>query len=281
MKKALSLFILILIGVGGTLSVLGAKSSYVAEARFWRARQLAKRVVANPEVTPPFLYQKVKGRFEQLIKDYPENNVLVKESHLSIGGILIHEKKFEESREVLEKVRKEFPDDKLIGARAQFLTGFSYEKAGQWETALKEYKTLMSRYMESPFTLQVPLYIARRDLKQDTQKGAESYQEAAHYYRQVVSRYPKTPLGYFAMTFLVKGYEEQKKWEETLGAVKELVLSYPAALRVYLPVIDGTSRRLKEPGRALDIYESFIQSYPNHQDTPVLKRRVAQFRKES
>lgn len=281
MKTVLSLFVAVLVGVGGTLSYLGSDSPYLTEKRFWKARSLAQRVVANPDATPPLLFEKARGQFQDMIADYPENAALVKESLLSIGGLFIYEGKFQEARTFLAKAKGDYAEDDNFGARMQFLIGFSYERERDWRTALEVYRDLMESYPYSHIALQTPLYIARHDLKEDSQKGAESYGDAADYYRGLIEKHPKSLLAFFAMTYLVRGYQEQKMWDESLEAIRELVLTYPRALRPYMPMIEGISRRLAAPERARDIYESFVETYPNHRDARTLQKRIERLRRIS
>ena len=276
MKKVLSLFCLILIALAWTLRVLSVKSPYVAEMRFWKAKAFSQQIVANPEATPPFVFKKAREQFEGLIKDYSDKPTLVKESLLAIAGILIHEKKYQEARDFLYKVRKEYPDDKGFGTRSQFLLGFSYEKAGEWEGALKEYLLLRDRYQESQLALEVPLYIARHDVKQDSTKGSESYASAVDYYQNLIQNNsnPKSPIKFFAMNYLLAGYEEQKKWDKSLDVLGEIIVTYPKFLRSYIPRIEAYSRRIKQPGKAMGIYEAFLKAHPDHKDAVILKKRI-------
>lgn len=274
MKKALSLFCLILVVLGAFLSVQTSKSLYIAEARFWKARAFSQQIVANPEVTPPAVFKKARAQFERILKDYPEIPALVKESLFSIAGLMIHEKRYQEAREFLSKVRKDYPKDDFLGAKSQFLVGFSYEKADDWQAALKEYRILRDRYPENSLALEVPLYIARHDIKEDTEKGAERYKEAVDYYRKVITDNPKTPLKFLALTYMLTGYEEQKKWDKSLEVVQEIVLDYPKTVRRFVPAIEGLSRRLKQPQRAAAVYRSFIQAHPDHKDNLILKKRI-------
>ena len=275
MKKAFSLFCLILIAVYVALSLLGAKSLYIAEMRFWKARALAQKVVQSPEATPPLLFEKTRQRFEKIMEEYPENRALIKESLLAISGLFIHEKRYQEARDFIYNAKKKYPDDKSFGARTQFLLGFSYEKGGDWEAAVREYRLLRDRYPDSQLGLEVPLYIARHDVKQDSEKGAGSYEEAAAYYRQLIQNTPtKTPLKYFALSYLLTGYDERRQWDRSLSVVQEIVVTYPKLLRVYVPKIEMLTRRLKQPQRAIDVYEAFIQAHPKHKDVPLLKKRI-------
>ncbi|MBI4436467.1 MAG: tetratricopeptide repeat protein [Candidatus Omnitrophica bacterium] len=278
MKKALSVYLILLLLVYGGLRYLGSKdaskNTYATETRFWKAKALSQKIVVNPESTPPPLFEKSRKRFEGIIKDYPGNPTLIKESNLSIAGLLIFEKKYQEGRNFLTKIRKDFPDDKAFNARSQFLVGFSYEKEGHWEAALKEYRLLRDRYPESQLGLEIPLYIARHDLKTDSKKGSESYEAAADYYRRLIQEHPKKPLQFLAMSYLLGGYEEQKKWEKALEVLKEIILTYPRMSRMYFPRIDAYSLRLKQPEKGIAIYESFIQSYPDHKDVALFKKRI-------
>jgi|GEM_PF-1197215 len=278
MKKAFSLFLILLLGVYGVLSYLGSKSgaanTYGIERRFWRAKALSQKIVVNSDSTPPSLFEESRKRFEEIIKDYPNHHALIKESNLSIAGLLIYEKKYQEARNFLNKVQKEYPKDKAFGARSQFLLGFSSEREGNWEAALKEYRVLRDRYPESQVGLEIPLYIARHDLKTDTQKGSESYEAAADYYRRLIQGNPKTPLQFLAFNYLLGGYEEQKKWDKALEVLRELVMTYPRMSRNYFLRIDAYGLRLKQPEKAIAIYKSLIQSYPDHQDAALFKKRI-------
>lgn len=273
MKKALSLFCLILLAVYGVLTFLGAKSPYIAERHFWKARALAQKIVQSPETTPPFLFEQSRQRFEQIIRDYPQNKALVKESLLGIAGLFIHEKKYQEARDFIYNARKKYSDDKAFEVRTQFLLGFSYEKAGNWDSAAKEYRVLQDRYPESRLGLEVPLYIARHDAKQDSEKSAGSYETAAAHYRQLIQT-RQDPVKYFAMAYLLTGYDEQKKWDKVLEVIKEIIVTYPKLLRPYIPKVEMLARKLKQPQQAITVYEAFIQSHPKHKDAPFLKKRI-------
>ena len=275
MKKVVSLFCLILIAVGVVLTVLGSKSLYIAEERFWKAEALAQKIVANPETTPPYLFEKARQRFEGIINDYPLNAALVKGASLATAGLLIHEKKYDEARDLLLKIRKKYPTDEMLGSKSQFLLGFAREKAGDWKGALKEYQVLRDQYPQTRLGLEIPLYIARYESRQDSDKGATTYEAAAQYYRGLVQSNPLTnPLKFLGMNFLLRGYEEQKKWDKSLDILEEIILTYPKLLRSYVPRIEAYSRKIKQPGKAMSIYESFLKAHPDHKDAMILKKRI-------
>ena len=282
MKKAVSFFCVVLIAAYLGLNTLDPKSPYLAERRFWKARALSQKIVANPDVTPPDLFRKAREDFKKIMELYPENISLTKECLLSIGGLLIHEKKYQEGRDLLAKAMKDYPADHGFGARAQFLAGFSYEKAGDWKTALEEYHTLMDRYSDIKFTLEVPLYIARHDMKEDSEKAIESYKAATAYYRRLADSHPKSPAGFVALAYMMRGYQEQKQWEGCLEVAKEIIVTYPRMLRPYIPMIEAFSAKLESPKRAVTVYQAFIQSHPDHKAVPFLKKRIERLeRKEA
>ena len=280
MKKALSLFCLILLLLYGALHFLGLleKSPYVAEMRFWKARVFAREVLMNPDATPPRMFEEARKRYEYIIKEHPP---LARKALLPIVEILIKEKKYQEARDLLTQARQDYPNYRLFGARSQFLIGFSYEKGGDWKRALKEYQFLIDQYTGTRPALQTPLYIARHDLRQDSGKGARSYKEAATYYRRLIKKKPKSPFGLLAMGYLLTGYQEQNKWDESLEVIQEIILAYPRMIRGYIPTIESLSRRIDRPEKAIAIYESFIKSHPDHRDSTVLRERIDRFRKES
>ncbi|MFH1858217.1 MAG: tetratricopeptide repeat protein [Candidatus Omnitrophota bacterium] len=276
MKKTLIVFCVILAVVPILLSYLGLKDSYLTERRFWKARALSQKIVANPDATPPLMFEKARNNFQRIIKDNPKNTGLAKECKISIAGLLVYEKKFQDARDYLEKAKADYPADKAFAARTLFLTGFSYEREGRWDRALESYHLLMNEYYTvSHIALQLPLYIARHDLKLDTQKGEESYREAATYYRQLIRKHPNDALlGFYVRSYLVKGFQEQKKWEESLEVIREIILAYPKALRPYIPVIEAISRRTGQLEKAVAIYHAFIQAHPDHRDVKMLKKRI-------
>jgi len=271
MKKAIIVFAVILISLYVVLSLLIPKSPYVGERLFWKARTLTQQIMLNPKVTPPSLFKETRERYEFIIKEYP---ALAQESLISIGGILIQEEKYQEARDVLNRARMAYPEEKVFGARSQFLLGFSYEKEGNWDAAVREFRILMEAYPTTRLALQTPLYIARHDQRQDTQKGAESYGEAAQYYRRLIRQYSEGPVEFFALVHLLTSYREQKKWEESLAIAQEIITKYPTSVKAYIPTIETLSKRLNQPERAAKIFESFIASNPNHKDETLLKNRI-------
>ncbi len=271
MKKTLIFFGAILIVLFGVLSLIKTKNPYAAEKRFWKARNATRKILSNPETTPPALFRENREEYEAIIRQHPP---LAKESLLAIAGLLIHEKEYDEARDLLAESKQKYAEDAEFGARAQFLAGYSYEKEGNWREAVQAYEALMEAHIGNRMAFQIPLYIARQDLKKDTQRGAESYEKAIAYYRRLSQGPKENPTAFNALNYLYLAYHEQQKWEEALGVTEEIVVTYPRAMSDYALVIEGLGRKLNQPEKAIAVFESFIQSHPDHPIVPRLKERI-------
>jgi tetratricopeptide (TPR) repeat protein len=184
---------------------------------------------------------------------------------------------YDKARELLGAIVQKYRDQPALAAHAHELIARSYERQGQWEQALNDYRWLAKQYEGQPPALTAPLHIARYYTEQNNQVLAEkAYNEAVEYYQGIINKYPKSMVAALAQEQIANCFIVQRKWQEAVTATSKIaqildnnvgrVSTYLLLGRIY----ETTDQRQL----AAKVYAEFIKQFPQHPLVGSLEERV-------
>ena len=282
MKKSILIFIGVLFGIYLLVSIIDFKSEYNAEVYLFKANKLLSQILQGPESVPTRFFERTVNAYKKVIAKFP-NSASAKRAVLSVGQVYIINNKFEQARQELRQYEIAYKDNKDMLSDIQFLIGNAYEKEGKWNTAQGIYNSVLEKYPESLIAMQIPIYIGRYFLKNGkTEDASLAYQQAAVYYQKMARQNPDSEKGYMALSSVVTCYVDQKLWSEAIDSLTNLVNEYPKSreLPKLFQIINLLClEQLKNPQKAIAIYEEFIQKHPKNYMVKTLKATIEKLEK--
>jgi tetratricopeptide (TPR) repeat protein len=263
------------------IGILGCSQQYQAERSLHKAMQLSKDIIATPDAVPPSQFNKAIEAYTFVFEKYPDT-LISRRARMLMGSLYVAKKEYAKSREVFKKTFELYPDDEAIAIEARFSIGKSYELEGLWPSALAEYSWIIRKYPDTQAGLDLPFYIARYYEKQkDIPARNDAYLKAIEHYRNSAEKYPNTDMGFLAESLIVTCYMNQEDWGMALDSLEKILLHYPMAKSVVLSLrtaADISIRQLKDPQRAVDIFNRFIEKNPKHPLNESIKKGLEAFK---
>lgn len=203
-------------------------------------------------------------------------------AYFSKAKVLAQERRFESARKLLKWIMTNFSSNDDLCASAQFALASTYETQGRWDRALIEYKWVQEKYPLTPEGLLVPLHIADYYRKQGEKTLEESaLLDAIGHFQTLVRKYPKTMLAGIAQEYIIYCLSAQKAWDSAARAATALRQIYPGTRSeissyLFLGQIYESMRHFEE---AKEVYNQFLQRFPNHPLTSKVRNRMKQLSK--
>ena len=261
--------------------ILGCSQQYQAERSLYKAIQLSKDIIATPDAVPPSQFNKAIAAYTFVFEKYPET-IIARKARMAMGSLYVAKKEYAKSREVFKKTFELYPDDKAVAIEARFSIGKSYELEGSWESALAEYTGIIRKYPDTQAGFDLPIYIARYYEKQkDIPARNAAYLKAVGHYKALAEKYPNTDMGFLSESMIVTCYMNQEDWGTALEALEKILADYPMAKTVVLTLrtaADISVRELKDPQRAIDIFNRFMEKNPKHPLNESIKKGLEAFK---
>ena len=249
------------------IGILGCSQQYQAERSLYKALRLSKDIIATPDAVPPSQFNKAIEAYTFVFEKYPDT-LIARKARMAMGALYVAKKEYAKAREVFKKTFEMYPDDKVLAIEARFAIGKSYELEGLWDKALAEYTDMIRKYPDTQAGLDIPFYIARYYEKQkDIPARNAAYVKAVEHYKYLAEKFPNTDMGLMAESLIVTCYMNQEDWNAALGAIEKILTHYPMAKTVVLSLrtaADISVRQLKDPQRAIDIFNRFMERNPKH-----------------
>lgn len=272
MKKVLSVYLIILLGVFVTLSLFDQKSDYIIEKKIWRIYQQQLDIAKDPNVIPDRSFEKVIDGYKAIIQNYP-NSYLIPRLHIRVGEVYMLRKDYEGARAIFYEFMKSYPDNKEAAAEALFKAGGTYETTDNWPEAYKVYQNVISEYTLTNVGLSMPVYIANYHRNQnDFQATMTAYEFAVRHYSSIASTHDNTKAGLSAMRHLANCYLDQNRWTEAISALGLILEKYTISNYLTLKDIDMVIKtinitaayQLKDYDVAVSLYEEIVARNPEH-----------------
>jgi tetratricopeptide (TPR) repeat protein len=191
--------------------------------------------------------------YREFIRHYPSDPA-VGQMTLGLGLALFEQARYSEARKALRDIEKCPGVMNSTVSEAYYLTALSYEKAGQWETALGQFDLIQAKFPGMDKAYEAGFHVANYYREKNQKKLARSkYQETAEY----ISRYtnPETSnplLASRSLGYLARCYTEMGELDKVIETLELLFNRYPLSR-------DGRMA----PLRLADLYENEKHDYKN------------------
>lgn len=260
----------------------GAKNSiYLAEKMFYKAEKIKQNILTNPEIANPEEYEKAEQAYREVIdkigpaeQSPREVRGILQRSWLTIAQLKLIQKQENEALEVYNEIIEKSKNDRELCAVAQFSKAQSLERLKKFDEAIEAYKIVFRDYppvlsdtlLPNYNILQTPVYIARLYRANDKNSEADKqYEEARHYFQQVIQKYPQSEIAVEAQNQIAITYGDQQKWEQAVQTLNEAIRRYPdegkiKGITFSLAMI--YDQQLNQAYKALETLQQIINKYP-------------------
>ncbi len=239
--------------------------SQAAPIALYRAARIYGGLLNRPE--------RASELYRKIIDDYPRS-VVVDGARWDVGNLSILQGNIEEGKQDFENVFESYPEDTSLHAMAQLAVARGYEREGNWEQALIEYRRLQEEYPDTIEAMRVPLLIASRYMRLNMNDDARRVLEGSveEYDRLINSGDDRiSPAAY---DFKARVFAMQRRWNEAISVLESLRRNYPDDHRAQMALLRiGTmyQQGLNDQARAREAYLRFTQEYPHHRMSELVR----------
>jgi len=277
MRKIVIILIVVLVLAYMGLSLVSRDKEYAAEKAFYATTKKLNEISRNPDVVTPAMYDSIEVGLEEIIKKYKETKT-VPFSYIRLAEVYIADKKYDNAILTLNNFIEAGNKNVALLARAHFLKGVSYERQGQWQSALKEFHILRDKYTDTPLGIQIPAYIADHyEREKEPEKAKVAYAEAISFYTSLEERNKGTMLGYAAATMKTEIYYKIGQYEDAGKSIEYTIMNYPSEIAItqQLPYIQEIYlKALKRPDKVIELYEYIITITENEKLKTALRGQI-------
>jgi TolA-binding protein len=282
MKRILSIFCVVLVGLFFLLSVLDYNSEYVAEKTLWGINKDFERLMKDPEFVPGTSFDVVAKSYEDFILHFKDSK-LRSVASLHLGEVYISKKDYFTARKHLETVVKKYFDQPKIAAEAIYNIAEIYILEEDFVNALLVYRRLLKEYPLTEKGLQAPLLIAQFYARENNMvKARESFDEAIAYYQKLAVTYSGTQTELEALRLSASSLLAQNRWREAVEVLGEELYRLAKYRQVNTSRVNTIVRlintisitKVKDLSLAIGIYKKFIEENKNHPLNSILKEMV-------
>jgi TolA-binding protein len=285
MKKALLIYLSILIGLFTVLFILGHKGDYAVERKAWKLYQKHVDIARDPAVIPDRTFEDVIAEYEKIISEHPDSR-LTPGLHIRLGEVYTLRQNYTQARKIFNDIIKLHSENEELSAEAMFKIGKTYEFEQNWLEASKVYNVIIRKYSKTDTAMRVPIYIAnyyRND--NDFQKTMEAYEVAVRYYKKMASDHDNTQVGLNALRYLSNCYLEQNRWAEAVETLGSVLEKYADSGYLTIENADMTIKtinivsayQLQNYDIAIELYQGIIKRNPGHRLNGYLKKVIEAF----
>jgi len=236
-----------------------------------------RKLPFDPDPASEALQVYVENGFKNIISRFPKTEA-AKTAYLSLATLYLETGKIDQAIDISDTILEKYKDDLYLSSRAQFIKANSYEKDGDWDKALDELNKLKYRYMDTPFGMHVPLYIANYYRKNKYQKKAQdAYQNAISSYKNLKRNNKKGVMGYAASNMLIQAYMSSGRYEEAGKEIENILRDYPTQETCIqqLPRVDLVfEQKLQNPTKAIEIYTLIVKRIKDRKIIKLVEKRI-------
>ncbi len=227
---------------------------------------------------------KAIGVYEEFVQKNPTSKI-IKHAKFQIGRLYFIKEDFTKAGQVFEELIRDYPKETDLAINAQLASAACYERQGNWDKTNQLYQALKSNYPESRVSLSIPLFIVQHYLKANqTQEAESAFNEAISGYEKLIKQNPNSALAAEAQDFISLAYISQQRWDKAIGSLKALVDKYPKSPKASTSLFTMAAiyqRQLKEPKKAIEIFQKFIEQYPRHTLASLAKSEIESLQKSN
>lgn len=282
MKQALAVFTAILIAVYALLSFLDREGEYTAEKVLWHINQRLEKVSQDPSVVPQATFEGLVKDYESFIQRFPKPR-LVRIAFLLSGRAFVLKKDYAKARERYEEIVSKFSAEPEVAVEAVMEIAQSYYLQKDEENLINTYERITQQYPLTARGLRVPLMEAQYYAQTNQgEKAQGAFDKAISYYKKMTLDNKGLPVEFDIFKILANCYLAQNKAEEAIKIYGDLLLrfaptkEFSAQKAEFLVKSINTISvaKLKKFDLPVSIYQGFLEEYPSHPLTPILKKMV-------
>jgi len=254
-----------------------ANDEYAIEARYWKVKKQAEKILSNPHTTPPNELERTVINLNKFSDKFPKSNLGI-DADFSIANLYIVKENYDSGRAQLRKIIQKYEKSKDLAAQALFLIGNSYELQDNWPGALEQYKKITRDYTETIRGLEIPIYIAQHyKTKYEPDKMITAFQEAISHYKAIAAKHPVTPLAFNMDMLVAQCYSEIKDWPSAIDTLNSMLAAYKGKVgfeEILLSLSSIYSQKLNNPAKTIEILEVLLKEYPKSKYTNSAKEMI-------
>lgn len=221
--------------------------------------------------------QKAIDTYEDFVNKNP-NSKIIKHAKFQIGRLHLIKDDFSSAIKIFNEIIKDYPKEIKLCTDAKLAVAACYEKQGDWDGVMKVYAEIKTIYPDTSAALSVPLFIAQHYQKENRPAEAESaFKEAILGYEKIIKGDPHSPLAAKAWDLISLGYLSQQKWSKAVDSLQALSEAYPDDIRAPKAMFTMAiiyRRQLRDPRKAKEAFEKFVQKYPGHELAGLAKSEI-------
>ncbi|HMK61365.1 MAG TPA: outer membrane protein assembly factor BamD [Dissulfurispiraceae bacterium] len=213
-------------------------------------------------------------------KDVKPEGAYDPEKYLTNADVLVSEKKYDEARKELLEVKNR-DSQKKYGALAQLKIADSYNKEGEPDLAIAEYRKFIENYPDNQFASYAQYQIAMAYYSQieSPDRGTGAAQSALIEFNRLKQLYPRNPYRDIvelriekAQNVIADGdfmigefYFNKESYTAALGRLEGLLVKYPNYKKAdtTMLLIGKSYTALKMRDKAKETFDRLIQKYPS------------------
>ncbi len=260
---------LLIISLSVFLAIGGCtQDQYAIEKEYWRIKKQAENVFRNPAGSPPNELERVLSNLQKFsFKN--SKNVLAVEADFTIAKLYMAKGEFGKSRKQFQAILAKYKKSEAVCAEALFSAGNSYQLEGKWDSALEQYKKIITDYPLTVRGLETPVYIAQYyKLNNQPDRMLTAFGEAIAHYRGLTAKYPDSPLAFKVYTLIFSCYNATKDWQNSVNTLNVILKEFKGKAMMDTLLIDLAliyKNELKDTVKAKEALEKLINDYPKSQ----------------
>lgn len=135
-NRTISLLIIsILFFSGCSQNKESVRQIYNAEKMFFKAGNIRKNIMINPQIASPSEYQNAEIAYRKVIEQFgeksqqlPELRKFIQQSWLTIADLYLMQKNFDKAIEIYQEIINKSSHDQMLCGVAQYSIGTNYER---------------------------------------------------------------------------------------------------------------------------------------------------------
>jgi TolA-binding protein len=256
----------LLITIALIISCAGCgQDQYAIEKEYWKAKKSAEKIFINPYASPPAELETAVRNLGNFSQKFPKSALAI-DAEFLVARLYLAKKDYEKSRSQLSQIIKRHSDSKTVPSEALFLTGYTYELENKWNSALEQYKKIITDYPTTLRGLDMPMYIAQYyKTKYQPDKMVAAYQEAITHYRKLAEKHPDSLLAFQAYNLVSRCYAALKDWNNALNSLDVITQKFKGKINLDGVLLSKAliyRNELKDNTQAKKALEQITKEYP-------------------
>jgi outer membrane protein assembly factor BamD (BamD/ComL family) len=256
-RKVIVFIIVVLVVLYGTLSLANIGSEFTAEKLLYTTLRAYYTMPPMGDDSMMGEQAEIKDSLRKIITRFPKS-MSARHAYVNLATLCLETENYDEALSVADDILRQYKLNAYLSAEAHLLKAASYEKKGNLDKAVEEFKILHRDYTETRSGLRAPLYIAQFYERQNKHAEAdEAYDAAIVFFEATEQKHRGRMLGYLASLYLIQTYMSIDFHGAAGQVVEDIIENYPeSVLAEQLPYVELIYvKMLNSPEKAITLYE--------------------------